>query len=432
MKTDMKNNFNDLEKNMTLTPEERSRMQRTIRSYMEMKPIRSAQHVARAWSIAPYFSPRLISGALVAALFASSAGISYAAQGSLPGDWLYGVKVNINEPVQGALATSAQAKSDWAITVASTRLQEAATLAAEGKLSTSTQEDLKQNFDEHATVAAQIIAQQASTSPDTGATSAISFEAQLSEYQQVLAEVGQAKDVQTDTIASAVRSAQQTVGTIRASAEARAAATSSAPGLAIAASRMRDIAREQLTASLALSKSEDGSLATSSAAQVAIQLSDASDTIAAGEQLLNASATPEARGAFQSALSAAQKLNVFLQTSSAIHEKTGLTIGESATTTQRTGIPAIIRAALTNRHDGKNAAPVAALKVFTASTTTTTAATSSATTTSDEDSGSANVSTQTTVTSGSDNSGSGGNADTGSQSSGPELPISVPQSIFQH
>ena len=399
-------------------------MRNAVRTYVHMKPTPRIIAAQSSWGMQWLYSPRLVAGALVVALFASTAGISYAAEDSLPGDALYTVKTNINEPIQGALAVSAQAKSDWAIDVASTRLQEAATLAAEGKLSTSTQAELEQNFDAHAQQAAAIIAEQASTSPDTGVTSAVSFEAQLSEYQRVLTQVGAATDSQTGSIASAVAQTQAQVGTIRADAQAKVAlaATTSSTSQTLAASRMRDIAKQQLEVSLKLASDSDDSIDSSSAAQVATQLADASTTISQGDVLLASNSAPEASGAFQSALASAQKLGVFLQTSSAIHARTGLTIGDAASA--KTTSTSTHRTLRTAAATAPTAAPTAAMTTLSA--TATTSATSTANTTTDEDNTTVNVSTQTT-----ESSNTSDNTQTQPSPAAPAtLPISVPTNVL--
>ena len=91
--------------------------------------------------------------------------VTYAAGNSLPGQPLYSVKVNVAEPIQGAViaATSGTAGSaTWENTLAERRITEATTLAAENNLSTSTQSylqnqvtaDVAQSNDDSAQLAA--------------------------------------------------------------------------------------------------------------------------------------------------------------------------------------------------------------------------------------------------------------------------------------
>ncbi len=61
-------------------------------------------------------------------------GVSYAAEGSLPGDLLYPVKKHLTETVRAQLATSPEAQSRWTAEVVKRRLDEAVNLAAEKRL----------------------------------------------------------------------------------------------------------------------------------------------------------------------------------------------------------------------------------------------------------------------------------------------------------
>lgn len=308
-------------------------MRHAIRTYMVMKPLRQTTfaRLSYAWT----FSARPVAAVLIVALFASTGGISYAAEGTLPGDWLYGIKTNITEPVKGALALSSQAKSDWAASVAQTRVQEAATLAAEGRLDDETQDELENSFDAHVEVAATLIASETSTSPDTVIANAIGFEARLAESERVLTQVGEAKGVETGKLASAIRRAHEKVSAVRADAETRAW-NARAPSGSAAAARMRDIAKHGLEDSQGLAVSASSALASSSAMEVSAQLTSAKDAIAHGEKELDDNATDNARATFTKALSATQKLGVFLKTSSAIHARTGLRIGEKKDKSEKT------------------------------------------------------------------------------------------------
>jgi hypothetical protein len=94
--------------------------------------------------------PRAVGGiALVLLVLVGTTGVTYASQDALPGDALYPVKVSLVEPIQGALITSPVAQANWQTELTSRRLSEAATLATEDKLSTSTQAYLADAVSEH-------------------------------------------------------------------------------------------------------------------------------------------------------------------------------------------------------------------------------------------------------------------------------------------
>mgnify|MGYP000751777214 CR=1 FL=1 len=78
------------------------------------------------------------------------AGTASAASGALPGDLLYPVKINVNEPLKVALAPSPAAKAAVHAELADARIEEAQALAAEGRLDGVVTEQLAANFDAHA------------------------------------------------------------------------------------------------------------------------------------------------------------------------------------------------------------------------------------------------------------------------------------------
>lgn len=77
---------------------------------------------------------------------ALSAGTSFAAQGSLPGDVLYPVKIHVNENVESLLAVTAKGDAAVEAKHALKRLTEAEELAAEGKLDAEVKAEIKDRF----------------------------------------------------------------------------------------------------------------------------------------------------------------------------------------------------------------------------------------------------------------------------------------------
>lgn len=322
---------------ISLSHEERARMRRTLFSYMEMKPASTRADSStrggplRTNASAPvltfgwFFTMRPVTATLVLALFISSAGVSYAAEDALPGDILYAIKTRVNEPVKGALAVSASAKTAWAMGVAGERVKEAATLAAEGRLESATQGELRADFERHAQKATAAMEESEGASPEVSGEAAVRFEAQLSEYENVLAQIGAAKGVDVVALTSSVKNEREHVAIVRARAESRFDSNEKDRE---AATRMGIAARAHLGTSVRLARAVSKSLSLSSAELVAAQLEDASSTISAGEDFAEREAISDARGAFRKAISATEKLGVFLQTSSDIHARTGLVVGE--------------------------------------------------------------------------------------------------------
>lgn len=309
-----------------LSAAERARMRSVLEAYMAMKPIRgTGPMLSRSY----VFWLRPVTAFAVVALLTSSVGVSYAAEGALPGDLLYPIKVSVNEPIAGAMAVSSSAKATWAASVAGERVKEAAMLAAEGRLAPNEQVALQSNFDAHAQIAIDAISSQSAASPDSSTEAAVRFDAQLSEYQRVLGQIAQATHSDVTTLANSIQEKHAALALVRANAEPdlRGASTSSSAVIALTTARIREAAMQQLDASERLARDSSHALAAPSADTVAAQLQSASDTISAADAL-SLNDPEQAMGGFQRALTAAEKLSVFLKTSSAIHSRTGLVIAQ--------------------------------------------------------------------------------------------------------
>lgn len=85
---------------------------------------------------------------IVALLFGG--GTSFAAEGALPGDILYPIKIHVNENIQELAAVSDEAEAKVQAKLAERRLEEAEKLASRGKLTAETNAELKVRFGEHA------------------------------------------------------------------------------------------------------------------------------------------------------------------------------------------------------------------------------------------------------------------------------------------
>jgi len=140
---------------LRLTDAEKSAMRMRLQAAMGVMP------VAKAPTKSPYqwiLAPRSFALAVVAFLLVVSTGTTYAAEGSLPGGVLYPVKTNVIEPLTVALAPTVAAKAEANATIATTRVQEAQTLAADGTLTPAVAAEISTNYNEHATAALALAA----------------------------------------------------------------------------------------------------------------------------------------------------------------------------------------------------------------------------------------------------------------------------------
>lgn len=115
----------------------------------------------------------LVAIAAIIALIISGGGTSFAAASSLPGDALYGVKINVNEEVKSLIAIGPDAKTKVEANRVKERLNEAEELSAKGKLTTRNQAIIKQNIKKHTTTLKQNVAILASEKKTEEATHVI-------------------------------------------------------------------------------------------------------------------------------------------------------------------------------------------------------------------------------------------------------------------
>ncbi len=99
--------------------------------------------------IRPLHTVRVVLSVLTIAMLVGGS-VAAAAEGSLPGDVLYAIKVNVNEEVRSAVTVSSEGQAKWDAERAARRLQEAEKLAVEGRLDAPTTAQLEAKFEEHA------------------------------------------------------------------------------------------------------------------------------------------------------------------------------------------------------------------------------------------------------------------------------------------
>jgi hypothetical protein len=188
---------------VTLSSDERARMLSTLREHVASNPIQEvAPRLAAYQAMFDAFigyarRPAFALATLVLVVVVSGGAFAYAAQGTLPGDPLYALKVDVTEPLLTALTFSTADKIAWQQTLAERRLNEGLSLANEGKLATTTEVALATDFSEHAD-AAETLSESDSDSQPTDATPN-DFVPQLSTYQEVFATQAQSNHGRNST-----------------------------------------------------------------------------------------------------------------------------------------------------------------------------------------------------------------------------------------
>lgn len=145
-------NLNKVSKSLSLDKDRKGDIRNELIRYMNSNPIvekksqASSSHVFV--SFVSFFKIRktVMVPVMICAILVLGAGTSYAAEGSMPGEILYSVKVHVNEEVKAALIFDDDDKVAFEINRAETRLAEADDLAASGKLSAEAKTQVEANL----------------------------------------------------------------------------------------------------------------------------------------------------------------------------------------------------------------------------------------------------------------------------------------------
>ncbi|MGE5541202.1 MAG: hypothetical protein ACM3TU_02875 [Bacillota bacterium] len=141
---------------VTLSDNERLAMRERLAAYADMHPVLAPAATPAAGFFGIFSSRSMSVYATALALFLIvGSGVTFAAEGSVPGDSLYALKIHVNEPVMSALAPTAAGQARLAATLATRRVNEAVTLASRGTLTPARQTYLKEEFAEGVTLASK-------------------------------------------------------------------------------------------------------------------------------------------------------------------------------------------------------------------------------------------------------------------------------------
>ncbi len=124
--------------------------------------------------------------AAVLILICSGTGVAFAAQGSVPGDILYPVKIDVTEPLQEALAFSPAAKAALAVSFANERLQEGEMLAKTGQLNSAKEQQLSDLLAQHTAALNTALASIVKTNPSQAQNISAQFQANMDAHAQIL------------------------------------------------------------------------------------------------------------------------------------------------------------------------------------------------------------------------------------------------------
>lgn len=165
-----------------LTSAQRARTKDAILKFVQSHPVRVAEVSGLRGAVAPgaeglwstvlFLCPRRLMPifSIVLAMFVAFGGaVSYAADGALPGDFLYAFKIHVNEGLRLGLTFSEESRARFEAERAERRLQEAEALVAQDRLTDDVRFEIQTTLDQHIENAQQDIATMSVGSENTAA-----------------------------------------------------------------------------------------------------------------------------------------------------------------------------------------------------------------------------------------------------------------------
>ena len=145
---EFQNNIYNETRNIKLTERERIQMRAKILQFMEgasasvrkVEGETSSRVTRKNRRLQGLNKTHMIIGAIIALFIGGST--AFAAEGSIPGDKLYPIKIHINEEVRDWVEITDSAQAKWEAKKAERRIQEAKKLESKGELSTEVRTEL--------------------------------------------------------------------------------------------------------------------------------------------------------------------------------------------------------------------------------------------------------------------------------------------------
>ncbi len=342
---------------VSLLEREKLNMRISIQAHMRSLPIRRVTEPTLLKKTASYIES-LFNSKILAAHPAFAAyvlvvfigiGTVYASERALPGEPLYAFKTRVNEPVQGVLALSPEARTEWSAELTFRRLQEAEELAATGNLSPVASADIESGLQVALEKFSESVAMLESDDDVRAANAHSDLEAALSAHEVVLASLPTTEKSSTERVTSAVQKHVKKVSQMRFLSEATLTATDS-PAVKNAALKQKKFAQDAVQeVQLMTSLSADPTMASSAVSITAVAQSD----IEAGESEAENGHWGKAFSAFQDATRKVKETKKGAQTRSWLKSRFGIGATSTATTTLTTNATTTITDATTTATTSK-------------------------------------------------------------------------------
>lgn len=203
-------------KHTKLTRESKDALRHSVIDFMKEHPVRTTEYTrlperGRSFVFSQFISINTLQNMTLAIIVALIIGgsTSYAAEGAVPGDFLYPVKVEVNENLRSALALSTGAQAQWDTRVAERRVEEAIVLLSRGDVDDEDDEKLQELFEEHASKAENLIVEiETEGNIEKAIEARTEFEARLRSKQAVLQNLSEVRSevrAEIDDLLSSLR-----------------------------------------------------------------------------------------------------------------------------------------------------------------------------------------------------------------------------------
>lgn len=259
--------------------------------------------------------------ALIIALLIGG-GTSFAAEGALPGDVLYPLKVSVNEEVRSFVAISNEAQAKWDARRAERRLEEAEKLAVEGRLNTETRADIESRFESHAEAfRARAEKIEAKQDIETSFEVHSNFEASLKAHEQVLTQIASEKTSvrgEVESLLIEVRTRLNATTKVRSNIEAEVSVEANGEFKAAAGGKLR-AAEKKISEVRGFIERMKASASMATHAQAEARLKVAEDLITRGKIEVEAQSYGKAFASFQEAIRIAQEAKLLVATGERIN-----------------------------------------------------------------------------------------------------------------
>ena len=198
----MKRFRNTISPRIKLTDNERSLMRAELLALIEHSPVIEPTREPRPVpGLASFFFqpfPRLVPVTIAFLIFFGT-GVAFAAEGTLPGDTLYPVKISVNEGFRRALAVTPTERANLETELAARRITEAESLAVKHRLTSATETALVAGFSAHTLAVRKEAAEMKERGEIVSAALVTAhLETTISAHQSVLAELRGARRHEVD------------------------------------------------------------------------------------------------------------------------------------------------------------------------------------------------------------------------------------------